>query len=281
MGKKVKKVAGTVGRGVSGVFTLGGSEIARNNLSKKNVINQVLQAPGHIFTGGMSMAGAGGSGAEGDPAGYDYTNFNQLLNDTRAQGGIDQAAINAMGKEATTGAAATNADALKLRKDRRAELATLLSQQADNEFKLSQPEIAEESNSAGILYSSGYGNALAKEKGRISTARDLQLAQQALTDTDADIAGRQQVDALGRVYKDSGLSRNFSLQDFAREGAVAKEIGGASAAPKTAAYTGGGKGGALSGGASGAAAGASFGPYGALIGGGAGALLGSQSGRGK
>lgn len=197
-----------------------------------------------------------------------------LLGDAEAQGSSDERRINEFGQKSTASLAATNADALNLRKQRRGELATLLAQQADNEFKLSQPEIAEESNSGGILYSSGYGTALAKEKGRIATARDLQLAQQALSDTDADIAGRREVDAVGRGYGEQGMSRNFSLQDFAREGRVAKEIGGITTAPSV---KGSGKGGAMSGAMAGASAGAAAGPWGALIGGGAGALLGNES----
>lgn len=284
MGKKVKDVAKKVGRGASAVYTLGGSEIARNNLSKDNVINKVLQAPGTILTGGLSASDDLGEGeGEGGPAGGDYARLDALLRKTSAQGGIDQEMINKFGEEQAKSAGATNAEALALRKTRRGELASLLSQQANNEFQLSQPEIAEASNAGGVLYSSGYGTALAKEKGRIGQERDLKLAQQALSDTDADIEGMQQVGAIGRGSKEAGLSRRFSLEDMSRQGSMSREIGASMPAGTTAAAapSGGGKGGMMNGAAGGAAAGAPMGPWGAAIGGGIGGILGASKKKGK
>lgn len=55
-----KKVAKSVGRGISGVFTLGTSEIARNNLGKNNLVSKILQTPGMIVTGGQSGGYGGG-----------------------------------------------------------------------------------------------------------------------------------------------------------------------------------------------------------------------------
>lgn len=69
MGGGIKNVVSSVGRGVSGVLTLGGSEIARNNLPASNPLNQVLQAPGTIFTGGMSRP-------EGKQGAADLPGFN-------------------------------------------------------------------------------------------------------------------------------------------------------------------------------------------------------------
>lgn len=52
-----KPAVNTVARVVSGVTTLGASEIARNNLSSSNFLNQALNTPGNIAT-----AGQGGNG---------------------------------------------------------------------------------------------------------------------------------------------------------------------------------------------------------------------------
>ncbi len=52
-----KPVANTIARVTSGILTLGTSEIARNNLSDKNFLNQTLQTPGNIITGGQGGNG--------------------------------------------------------------------------------------------------------------------------------------------------------------------------------------------------------------------------------
>jgi hypothetical protein len=54
-------VANTVGRVVSGVTTLGASELARSTLGKNNLISKGLQVPGLIATGGASAGGVFGN----------------------------------------------------------------------------------------------------------------------------------------------------------------------------------------------------------------------------
>lgn len=53
--KAVKNTVNTVSRVTSGVVTLGGSEIARNNLPSNNIVNKVLNAPGQIVSGGSTI----------------------------------------------------------------------------------------------------------------------------------------------------------------------------------------------------------------------------------
>lgn len=53
--KKFDKAVNVTSRVVSGVLTLGGSEIARNNLSSNNPINKILQTPGRIVTGSGAL----------------------------------------------------------------------------------------------------------------------------------------------------------------------------------------------------------------------------------
>ena len=207
-----------------------------------------------------------------------------MIGRTREQAPIDRKKITDFGEGEVSRATASNAEIMNMRRERRKELANLLTKQADESFQLSQPEIAEAANSAGILASSGYGEALAKEKARLATDRENKLAEAALTDVDQDISGIQGVENLGRGYRDSGMSREFSLEDFAREGEVSKEVAAMqtpSSVPTPQVGGGGGKGGLLSGAMGGAAAGSSFGPWGALIGGGAGALLGNSQKKGK
>jgi hypothetical protein len=51
----LQKAVSTTARVVSGVTTLGTSEIARNNLPASNVINQALRVPGRLVTGGNAI----------------------------------------------------------------------------------------------------------------------------------------------------------------------------------------------------------------------------------
>lgn len=203
--------------------------------------------------------------------------MNQFLGDVGSQASADQRDITGFGEKEYARAGETNAEIMNMRKARRAELASLLAKQADEEFQLSKPELAEEANAAGILYSTGFGDRLAKQKLELARARENALAENALGDVEADIAGRREAETLGRGYRESGLSRRLSLEDFSREARLAKEIG-ASSAPSVKQ---GSKAGLLGGGTAGAGVGSAFGPMGAMIGGGAGAILGAGAQKGK
>ncbi len=302
MGKTVKKIVDPAKKVGSFINPIGyvGTKLAIDTHLGKNPLTSVRNAAGDVIGTHkdlLDMVGIGGkdygdsnANLQADIARQQaleraeaQMRMGDLINRTRAQAPKDRGEIESFGKSETDKANATNANILDIRKQRRNELASLLAKQADDSFKLSQPEIAESANRAGILYSSGYGEALAKEKSRLANETQNKLSEQALTDADAEISGIQGTADLGRGYRESGLSREFTLEDFAREGEVSKEISAMQTPSAVATPTtgGGGKGGVMGGAAGGAAAGSALGPYGALVGGGAGAILGAGAKKGK
>lgn len=161
---------------------------------------------------------------------------------------------------------------LNLRKSRRQELADLLSKISDKQFVREIPNIAEDANASGIYTGTGFSEALAREKAKNAQDVQDQLATQALSDTDAEIAARSAALDRRQGFSTNALSRGFSLEDFIRSANVAKATGQA-LQPKTDGKSGLG---AVQGGAAGAAAGSSLGPWGTGIGGLLGLLLGSK-----
>lgn len=240
MGGSVKNIASKVGRGVSAVYTLGGSEVARNNLSKKNVINQVMQAPGTIFTAGLNGGLSNGGGPENPNIPGPFSlDPNQLA--------ADQAAIKGLGAkqyDESIGAIDT--------------AGTAAQDYAAQTFKRMLPGMAEDYNAGHLLNSTGYGQAAASKAYDMSQDVANQVAQQKL----GALSSRQGFDT-------SSLQRGLSLEDFINQANVAKTIG-AQMAPQVD----NGKGNAVAGLGAGAKAGSSFGPWGAAIGGGAGYLAG-------
>ena len=113
----------------------------------------------------------------------------------------------------------------ELRKSRRSELANLLAQQSDRLFSENQPFIAEDANAAGIYTGTGFSEALAKEKGRLASSAQEQLAMQGLTDTDALLDQRSSALSRSQGFQEAGLSRNFSLDDYMRQAQLSRELG--------------------------------------------------------
>lgn len=157
-----------------------------------------------------------------------------------------------------------------IRRTRRDELAKILSSQVDQDFKNAIPQIAEDANTKGILTSTGYGEALARERSRLSERSNLELAKTGLSDLDAEASLRESLAAGGldsgqqsELARLSGernvlstrlsgaeralttsqgsetdaLSRGFSIEDFQRQAQVAKEL-----AKEASPQGGGGKG---------------------------------------
>lgn len=243
MGGSVKNVASSVGRGISGLVTLGGSEIARNNLNKNNIVNRVLQAPGTIVTGGLN-GGFSGSG-QSNP----YITGPFSLDPEQLAG--DQASIKSLGEKQygeTTNAIDT---AGKSAQDYAAQT-----------FQRMLPGLAEDYNAGHLLNSTGYQQEAARQASNLSQDVASQVAQQKL----GALTARQGFDT-------GAMQRGLSLEDFVNQANVAKTIG-AQYAPQV----NNGKGTTVSGLGAGAAAGAPFGPWGSAIGAGAGALIGSNKG---
>ncbi len=206
MGGAAKGVANKVGRGVSGVLTLGGSEIARNNLSQKNALNQTLNAPGSIVTGGQStyanplnpgMSAAGNPYLPG-PFGFDP-----------AQSAADQAAITGLGQKQysdTLGAIDTNSAAQ--------------TQRAKDLFGQMLPDIAENSQAAHLYDSTGYGQEVGRQQANIAS----QIASQGAEQKMQALQGRQ-------GFETGALQRGQSLEDFINQANVAKTLGAQMAPP--------------------------------------------------
>lgn len=246
MGGTAKNIAGTVGRGVSGVLTLGGSEIARNNLSQKNVLNQALNAPGSIVTGGQSTYANPLNPGNSPSSNAAFANFNM----DPYQSGNDQAAINALGQSQYDAALKGLGETSQANTKRASDL-----------FAQMLPDLAENSQAAHLYDSTGYGQEVARQQSNIAS----QVANDEAQQKQALLGGLQ-------GFQTGALQRGLSLEDFVNQANVAKSIG-AQMAPQAP----NGKATGLSGGVSGAAAGAPFGPYGALAGGAGGLLLGSQA----
>lgn len=159
-----------------------------------------------------------------------------------------------------------------IRSQRLTDLSAFLTNEENRKFSQSQPGIYEDLNARGLLRSSGLGEALAREKAKLAGDSASVLAQQGLTDRDAEIQGIKDILSRTQQFQTSGLERKFTLEDFEREKATARELG-ANYAPSV-------KGGSsvlsgiLGGAATGATAGSALGPWGA----GAGAIMGAANG---
>lgn len=161
------------------------------------------------------------------------------------------------------------------------DLSTLLAQQQNRQLQLQVPELAEQANLKGIFRSTGLGNSIGREAGRLAATTSEQLALQGLQDRSANLTDLSNVDQgyLGGRY--SALQRGFSLQDLARQAEIAKTTG--AVLQPTPQATPSAKGGsALQGGLGGAGIGGQVGGVpGAIIGGIGGAIGGGQASKGK
>lgn len=160
-----------------------------------------------------------------------------------------------------------------IRGERLGDLSDLLLRQEEFQFGQRRPTIAEEAQTGGLLRSSGFGEALARERRGFAEQSRLALSQQALSDREFEAQGISGILGQRQAFQGSALQRRFSLEDFERSARLSRELG-ASSAPQV----GGGKGFSLGSAASGAAIGGGIGgPPGAAIGAG----LGLAAGGGK
>ncbi len=190
MGGSALKTVGNIG---SNVFTLGGAQIAKNNLGSRSPITQALNTPGTILTGGaygptgMPSLFGGGNG----PNPYVSGPFSL----DPAQMAADQGAITGLGKsqyDQTMGQIPTD---------------------VANAIQQENPQIMENLNSGGLLNSSAYPQEIARQQSYLT--QNLALpAMQALQGTQT-----------------AGLQRGLSLEDFINSANVSKSIG-ASMAPQ-------------------------------------------------
>lgn len=99
------------------------------------------------------------------------------------------------------------------RASRRMALANLLKEKGDYAFSENTPAIYEDLSARGLLHSTGAGEALAKERGRIERETGFQLQGQELADLDAEQQIANAIIERTLNLKTNGLERDFSLDD--------------------------------------------------------------------
>lgn len=125
------------------------------------------------------------------------------------------------------------------RSQRLTDLSALLREREGQVFDENQPGILEGLSSRGLLHSSGVGEAMARERGRLAAASDFALQKQSLDDLDAeqkiaeDIQNRLFGIKSGGLSEStdlwkSGLERKYGLQDMQTQMALAEKIAGMS-----------------------------------------------------
>jgi len=202
-------------------------------------------------------------------------------------------------------------EALAKRKVGYGQLQNLLAEHENQQLGNLTPQVLEDLNSRGLLASTELGNSLARERSRLTAESANQLAQYGIGDIDLETQGLRDIasnqasnqemlaglgfgnqqdyasNSMGATNitnqaQQASLQRRFSLEDYQRELAAARELGAQIApniqpsggtSPLTSALAGGGSG-AMIGGSIG-------GPVGAGIGAGIGGLTGLFANKSK
>lgn len=201
-------VASTIGRVGSGIFTLGGSEIARNNLPQSSVANQLLNSPGTILTGGQYNPGGLPflpSNGQSNPyvSGPFSLDPNQLAGDQSALTGLgtsQQNAINALSQQQYD----------QTLKQVPSEVANAINQE--------NPQIMEQLNSGGLLNSSAYPQEIARQQSYL-TQNLVQPAMAALQ------AGQQSGLNTAQGLQTGATQRGLSLEDQINNANISKTLG--------------------------------------------------------
>lgn len=115
------------------------------------------------------------------------------------------------------------------------ELKQLLAQEESRKFNQAIPSIAESAQAQGFLETSGFGNALARERANLAGQTQYELARQSLSDRDIELGGIDEASKVGRDLQVAGLERQFSENDLTRSERLARELAqyGVPAAPKS------------------------------------------------
>lgn len=116
------------------------------------------------------------------------------------------------------------------------ELTSLLAEQGDQAFDVNRAGILEDLNARGLFRSSAVGTEFARERGRQADISRNIVSAQSISDRDANINALIQAGATQRDFQTSGLSREFSLDDFGRQTQAGFRLGEA-----TSPQLGGGK----------------------------------------
>jgi len=215
-------VAKTVGRVGSGVFTLGGSEIARRALGRKNLITQALNAPGTILTGGMN-------GQDAMPSVFGERPQNPSIPGPfsldPAQVIADKNAINQTGQQQYDATQQFIGSDAAARAQARDQLAKSLTEVAGNTFQRMLPGTLEDLNARHLLNGSGLGQELGRQQGYLAQDIANQIGQLGAQDI-SNVSAQKGAALQGlQGFQTGALQRGLSLEDFINQANVAKTIG--------------------------------------------------------
>lgn len=105
------------------------------------------------------------------------------------------------------------------------EYAALISQQQNRMLDENAPALYEDLNTRGLLRSSELGNAMGRERGKAAAILQEQVGLQGLTDRDSYIKALEGSTDNYLTGRSGAIQRRYSLEDFARQAAVAKDTG--------------------------------------------------------
>lgn len=107
----------------------------------------------------------------------------------------------------------------------RAQLADVLTKQAQDTFARTLPDIAENAQAHHLYDSSGYGQEVARQQGYLAEDIANKLGLYGINDI-ANISAQKQAALQGlQGFQTGGLQRGLSLEDFINQANVAKTIG--------------------------------------------------------
>lgn len=105
------------------------------------------------------------------------------------------------------------------RQQRLSDLGSLLNQRQSDLFSRATPQLAEQAQTAGLLQSSGFGEALAREYKGLTADTQYQLGQQGLSDRDAFLLAQQQALGQRQALQGFGLDQQVgNEQQLAQQG---------------------------------------------------------------
>ncbi len=129
------------------------------------------------------------------------------------QAGVDKNTINQLTTQETNTSQTALDKQTSLQKARLNDLATLLAGQNKDTFNADIPGIANTAAKAGMLETSGFGQALGTDYTNLQRQTDQQLAQQALADRDLEINGTGTIANNANALATAGVERQFSTSD--------------------------------------------------------------------
>ncbi len=139
--------------------------------------------------------------------------------------GVDQNTIKQLIQRTTDTSQKALDTQSNLQKTRLDDLATLLAGQNKAAFNADIPGIAGNAQKAGMLETSGFGQALSTDYANLQREADAKIAQQALSDRDLAIKGTGDIATNANNLDVAGVERQFSTSDQDKANALAMQLG--------------------------------------------------------